>query len=148
MVDPFTILGGLSAGIKAGKQLYSLKKQVTEFFDVVDEAKQKHSKKRNSMFASSNEEALSTFLDAQAAKDAEEQLREIIVNSRGFSAWTELQNIRKEIRQQRKAEEAQKQIDRQKRAEAALTLAVVVLSAIALFGGMYLFAIYMGWLTW
>tara|TARA_B100001057_G_scaffold328703_1_gene329065 strand:+ start:1014 stop:1457 length:444 start_codon:yes stop_codon:yes gene_type:complete len=147
-MDPFIILGGLSAGIKAGKQLYSLKKQVTEFFDVVDEAKQKHSKKRNSLFASSNEEALSTFLDAQAAKDAEEQLREIIVNSRGFSAWTELQNIRKEIRQQRKAEEAQRQVDRQKRAEAALTVAVVVLSAIALFGGMYLFAIYMGWLTW
>lgn len=147
-MDPFTILGGLSAGIKAGKQLYSLKKQVTEFFDVVDEAKQNHSKKRNSLFASSNEEALSTFLDAQGAKDAEEQLREIIVNSRGFSAWTELQNIRKEIRQQRKAEEAQRQVDRQKRAEAALTVAVVVLSAIALFGGMYLFAIYMGWLTW
>lgn len=147
-MDPFIILGGLSAGIKAGKQLYSLKKQVTEFFDVVDEAKQKHSKKRNSLFASSNEEALSTFLDAQGAKDAEEELREIIVNSRGFSAWTELQNIRKEIRQQRKAEEAQRQVDRQKRAEAALTVAVVVLSAIALFGGMYLFAIYMGWLTW
>ena len=51
-MDPFTILGGLSAGIKAGKQLYSLKNQVTEFFDVVDEAKQKHSKKKNSIFDS------------------------------------------------------------------------------------------------
>jgi len=147
-MDPFTILGGLSAGIKAGKQLYSLKNQVTEFFDVVDEAKQKHSKKKNGIFASSNEEALSTFLDAQAARDAEEQLREIIVNTRGFSAWTELQNIRKEVRQQRKAEEAQRQVDRQRRAEALLTVAVVVVSAIALFGGMYLFAVYMGWLAW
>jgi len=147
MVDPFTILGGLSAGIKAGKQLYSLKNQVTEFFDVVDDAKRKHSKKKNSLFASSNEEALSTFLDAQAAKDAEAELREIIVNTRGLSAWTELQNIRKEIRQNRKAEEAQKQLDRQKRAEAALTVAVIVLSAIAIFGGMYLFAVYMGWLS-
>ena len=147
MVDPFTILSGLSAGIKAGKQLYSLKNQVTEFFDVVDDAKRKHSKKKNSLFASSNEEALSTFLDAQAAKDAEAELREIIVNTRGLSAWTELQNIRKEVRQQRKAEEAQRQLDRQKRAEAAMTVAVIVLSAIAIFGGMYLFAVYMGWLS-
>jgi len=70
-MDPFTILGGLSAGIKAGKQLYSMKNEIVSFFDTVDEAKQKHSKKRNSIFASSNEEALSTFLDAQAARDSE-----------------------------------------------------------------------------
>ena len=91
---------------------------------------------------------MSTFLDAQAAKDAEAELREMIVNTRGLSAWTELQNIRKEIRQNRKAEEAQRQVDRQKRAEAMLTIAVIVLSAVALFGGMYLFSIYMGWLSW
>ena len=72
----------------------------------------------------------------------------MIVNTRGLSAWTELQNIRKEIRQNRKAEEAQRQVDRQKRAEAMLTIAVIVLSGIALFGGLYLFSIYMGWLTW
>ena len=91
---------------------------------------------------------MSTFLDAQAAKDAEAELREMIVNTRGLSAWTELQNIRKEIRQNRKAEEAQRQVDRQKRAEAMLTIAVIVLSGIALFGGLYLFSIYLGWLTW
>ena len=97
-----------------------------DFFDTVDEAKQKHNKKKNSIFASSNEEAMSTFLEAQAAKDAEMQLREIIVNTRGLSAWTELQNIRKEIRQERQAAEAQRQIDKQKRGEAVLTVAVIV----------------------
>jgi len=148
MVDPFTILGGLSAGIKAGKQLYSMKNEIVTFFDTVDEAKRKHSKKRNSLFASSNEEALSTFLDAQAAKDSELQLKEIIIGSRGFSAWTELQNIRKEVRQQRKADEAKKQVERQERVEAALTVAVVLVSALALFGGTYLFAIYTGFITW
>lgn len=45
-MDPMTILGGLSAGIKAGKQLYSLKNQVMDFFDTVDEAKAKHAKKK------------------------------------------------------------------------------------------------------
>jgi len=143
-MDPITILGGLSAGIKAGKQLYALKGQVVDFFDTVDEAKAKHAKKKNSIFAGSNEAGLTTYLDMMAARDAEEQLRELIVNTRGLSAYTELQNIRKEIRQERKAAEAQRQLDRQKRAEAALTVAVIVLGAVALFGGIYLFLVYMG----
>ena len=147
VMDPITILSGLSAGIKAGKQLYSLKNQVVDFFDTVDEAKAKHAKKKNSIFAGSNEAGLSTYLDMMAARDAEEQLRELIVNTRGLSAYTELQNIRKEIRQERKAAEAQRQIDRQKRAEAALTVAVIVLGAIALFGGLYGLGLYLGWFS-
>ena len=147
MVDPISILGGLSAGIKAGKQLYTLKNQVVDFFDAVDDAKAKHAKKKNSIFAGSNEQGLTTYLDAMAARDAEEQLRELIVNTRGLSSYQELQKIRQEIRQERKAAEARRQIERQKRAEAALTVAVIVLAAVALFGGMYLFAIYMGWFT-
>ena len=129
-MDPISILGGLSAGIKAGKQLYALKGQVVDFFDTVDAAKAKHAKKKNSIFAGSNEEGLTTYLDMMAARDAEEQLRELIVNTRGYSAYTELQNIRKEIRQERKAAEAQRQLDRQKRAEAALTVAVTVLKPV------------------
>tara|TARA_R100001510_G_scaffold57539_2_gene66037 strand:- start:355 stop:798 length:444 start_codon:yes stop_codon:yes gene_type:complete len=143
-MDPITILAGLSSGIKAGKQLYALKNQVVDFFDTVDEAKAKHAKKKNSIFAGSNEAGLTTYLDMMAARDAEEQLRELIVNTRGLSAYTELQNIRKEIRQERKAAEAQRQLDRQKRAEAALTVAVIVLGAVAVFGGFYLFLVYMG----
>ncbi len=143
-MDPITILAGLSSGIKAGKQLYALKNQVVDFFDTVDEAKAKHAKKKNSIFAGSSEEGLSTYLDVMAARDAEEQLRELIVNSRGLSAYTELQNIRKEIRQERKAAEAQRLLDRQQRAEAALTVAVIVVGAVALFGGLYLFLVYMG----
>lgn len=151
MVDPITAvsatLATISGGIKAGKQLYAMKNEIVSFFDGVDNAKAKHAKKKNSIFAGSSEEGLSTYLDLMAARDAEEQLRELIVNTRGLSAYTELQNIRKEIRQERKAAEAQRQIERQKRAEAALTVAVIVVAAVALFGGMYLFAIYMGWLT-
>jgi len=148
-MDPITAvsatLATISGGIKAGKQLYAMKNEIVTFFDGVDQAKQKHSKKKNGLFASSNEEALSTFLEAQAARDSEFQLKEIIIGSRGFSAWTELQNIRKEVRQQRKAEEAQRLVDRQKKAEAFLTLAVIVLSAIAFFGGLYGFGFYLGW---
>jgi len=143
-MDPLTILAGLSTGIKAGKQLYSMKNEIVSFFDTVDDAKAKHTRKKNSIFSGSSEEGLATYLDAMAAKDAEESLRELIVNNRGLSSYTELQNIRKEVRQERKAAEAQRQIDRQKRAEAALTVAVVVLGGVALFGGLYLFLVYMG----
>ena len=144
-MDPISILGGLSAGIKAGKQLYAMKNEIVSFFDTVDEAKAKHAKKKNSIFAGSNEAGLSSYLDAMAARDAEESLRELIVNSRGLSSYQELQNIRKEIRQERKAEEAQRQLDRQKKAEAFLTMAVIALSAIALFGGLYFLGFYLGW---
>ena len=148
MVDPITAvsatLATISGGIKAGKQLYAMKNEIVSFFDGVDDAKAKHQKKKNSIFAGSSEEGLATYLDAMAARDAEESLRSLIVNNRGLSSYTELQNIRKEIRQERKAAEAQRQLDRQKRAEAALTVAVIVLGAVALFGGLYLFLVYMG----
>ena len=151
MVDPITAvsatLATISGGIRAGKQLYAMKNEIVSFFDGVDDAKAKHAKKKNSIFAGSNEEGLATYFDAMAARDAEENLRELIVNSRGLSSYQELQNIRKEIRQERKAAEAQRQLERQKRAEAALTIAVIVLSAVALFGGMYLLAVYLGWLS-
>ena len=147
MLDPISLLGGLSAGIKAGKQLYALKGQVVDFFDTVDAAKAKHAKKKNSIFAGSNEAGLTTYLDMMAARDAEEQLRELIVNTRGLSAYTELQNIRKEIRQERKAAEAQRQIDRQKRLEAGMTIAVIVLSGAAFFGGLFALGSYMGWFS-
>tara|TARA_R100001480_G_scaffold61566_5_gene74016 strand:- start:108 stop:551 length:444 start_codon:yes stop_codon:yes gene_type:complete len=144
-MDPMTILGGLSAGIKAGKQLYSLKNQVVDFFDTVDEAKAKHAKKKNSIFAGSSEEGLSTYLDLMAARDAEMQLRELIVNSRGISAYNELQKIRQEIRQERKAAEARRQVERQKRIEAVLTISVIVVSAAAFFGGLFALGMYLDW---
>jgi cytochrome c-type biogenesis protein CcmH/NrfG len=146
-MDPITILGGLSAGIKAGKQLYTLKNQVVDFFDSVDDAKAKHNKKKNSIFAGSSEEGLSTYLDLMAARDAEMQLRELIVNSRGISAYNELQKIRQEIRQERKAAEARRQVERQKRIEAVLTISVIVVSAAAFFGGLFALGMYLGWFS-
>ena len=105
MVDPLTALAAVKGGISAGKQLYSMTKEITAFFDAVDGANQKHQKKKSSIFASANEEALNTFLDKQKAADAEEQLRELIVNTRGISAYKQLQSIRREIRMERKEDQ-------------------------------------------
>ena len=105
MIDPITAFAAVKGGISAGKQLYSMTKEITAFFDAVDGANQKHQKKKSSIFASANEEAMDTFLAKQKAADAEEQLRELITNTRGISAYRQLQAIRREIRMERKEDQ-------------------------------------------
>ena len=104
-MDPLSALAMVKGGITAGKQIYSMTKELTAFFDAVDGANHKHQKKKSSIFASANEEALNTFLDKQKAADAEEQLRELITNTRGISAYRQLQAIRREIRMERKEDQ-------------------------------------------
>jgi len=105
MIDPLTAFAAVKGGISAGKQLYSMTKEITAFFDAVDGANQKHQKKKSSIFASANEEAMDTFLAKQKAADAEEQLRELITNTRGISAYRQLQALRREIRMERKEDQ-------------------------------------------
>ena len=105
MIDPLTAFAAVKGGISAGKQLYSMTKEITAFFDAVDGANQKHQKKKSSIFASANEEAMDTFLAKQKAADADEQLRELITNTRGISAYRQLQAIRREIRMERKEDQ-------------------------------------------
>ena len=101
--------GAIKAGIEAGREISSLAAPLAKMWDACDEVRANHSKKRNRQFLSVNEEALSTFLDKQQAKDLEEQLRTIVVNTRGLSAWNELLQLRVDIKRQRKeAEQAEK----------------------------------------
>lgn len=103
MVDPFTALAAVKAAVSAGQELVNVTKQIGEFFEGVDELRAKHEKKKNSVFSSSDENSMETFVNLQRAKDAEESLREIIISTRGFSAWGELQAIRVQARKDRKA---------------------------------------------
>ncbi len=104
--------GAIKAGVNAGKELHSLGKQVGQLFDAIDEVKGAHNKKKNSIFSSANEEALDTFMARKQAEDMEEQLREIIIGTRGHSAWQELLHLRREIRQRRKEDERLAKIKR------------------------------------
>jgi hypothetical protein len=103
MVDPFTALAAVKAAVSAGQELVNVTKQIGEFFEGVDELRAKHEKKKNSVFSSSDENSMETFVNLQRAKDAEQNLREIIISTRGFSAWGELQAIRVQARKDRKA---------------------------------------------
>ena len=109
MMDPFTAFASVKSAVSAGKEIVNVTKQIGEFFDGVDDLRAAHEKKKNSLFSGSDENAMETFVNLQRAKDAEEELRQIVIATRGFSAWGELQSIRVQARKDRKAKvEAEK----------------------------------------
>ena len=127
MIDPLTAFAAIKGGISAGKQLHSMSKEIAGFFDSVENAKKSHEKKKNSMFASANEEAMDTFMKKQAAIDAEAQLRELIIAPRGYSAYQELLKLRKEIRIERKERERKERIEREEMQEMVALIFVALL---------------------
>ena len=101
-MDPFTALAAIKAAVSAGQELVNVTRQIGEFFDGVDDLRNKHNKKKKSAFSGSDENAMETFVQLQRAKDAEDELRELVIHLRGFSAWAELQEIRARVRRERK----------------------------------------------
>jgi len=147
MIDPMTAFALLKSGLSAGKQIASLGKEIAGFFDAVDGAKAQHNKKKSSVFASANEEAMDTFMKQQQAMDCEDELRELITQTRGLSQWKNLLNLRREIRVERKKEARLAEVKAEERQQMILSvIGVIIFLALVLgSGGMYLW--YLGWLT-
>jgi len=147
MIDPMTAFALLKSGLSAGKQIASLGKEIAGFFDAVDGAKAQHNKKKSSVFASANEEAMDTFMKQQQAMDCEDELRELITQTRGLSQWKNLLNLRREIRIERKKEARLAEVKAEERKQMILSvIGVTIFLALVLgSGGMYLW--YLGWLT-
>ena len=141
-MDPLTALAAIKGGIAAGRQIHQMSKEIAGFFDASDNAKKAHSKKKNSVFAgSASEEALATWTAAQNAKTAEAELREFIVNTKGFSAYQDLLKVRREVIQQRKEAERQAAKEAEERQELMITVFLVVLIMCLVVGGFWV------WLT-
>ncbi len=145
MIDPLSALAMVKGGISAGKSLASMSKELAGFFDSVDSAKKAHEKKKQSPFSSTNEEALDTFMKRQQAKQAEEELREFIVNTIGYSAYQELLKLRKEISEERKEEERQARLEAQRMKENAEMAFVAVVLFLMVCGGALGLLVAMGW---
>lgn len=126
MIDPLTAFAAIKGGISAGKQLHSMSKEIAGFFDSVDNAKKTHEKKKNSLFASANEEAMDTWMQKQQAIEAEKELRELIVNTRGFSAYQDLLKLRREIARERKERERKEAKEREAQQELIMIITVVL----------------------
>tara|TARA_R100001460_G_scaffold8900_2_gene21874 strand:+ start:4794 stop:5240 length:447 start_codon:yes stop_codon:yes gene_type:complete len=145
MIDPLSALAMVKGGISAGRSLASMSKELAGFFDSVDSAKKAHEKKKQSPFSSTNEEALDTFMKRQQAKQAEEELREFIVNTIGYSAYQELLKLRKEISEERKEEERQARLEAQRMKENAEMAFVAVVLFVMVCGGALGLLVAMGW---
>lgn len=133
-MEPITIaltaFSAVKAGVKAGKEIQSLASDIGKLWDALDTVKEDHTKKKNSPLTKVkgvNEEALETFMALQKAKDMEEQLREIIIYTRGMDAWQELLRLRSDIKRQRKqAAIAQKKAKQEKRERMELILGTLL----------------------
>ena len=145
MIDPLSALAMVKGGISAGRTIASMSKELGNFFDSVDGAKKEHEKKKQSPFSSTNEEALDTFMKRQQAKQAEEELREFIVNTIGYSAYQELLKLRREISQERKEAERQARLDAERMKENAELAFIVVVIFLLVCGGALGLLVAMGW---
>lgn len=134
MIDPFTAFAAIKTAVSAGQEIINVTKQIGDFFDGVDDLRSKHEKKKNSPFSGSDENAMETFVNLQRAKDAEEELRQIVIATRGFSAWQELLDIRARIRRERKEKEAARKLKKQQRIEAVIIYGGVGLGLFILVG--------------
>ena len=129
-----TAFTAIKAGVTAGKEISSLAGDLGKLWDACDAANARHSKKRNSQFnMSANEESLSTFVAKQQAKDLEDELRELIIYTRGQSAWHELLQLRADIKRERKEAELLAKRQREEKLEMLLVIGgTVLLGAMAL----------------
>ena len=108
-MDPITIAVGaftaLKSGINAGKEIHSMGKDLARLWHAIDDVEAEHNKEKKKIFRSVEEEAMDTFLAKQKAKDLEDQLRQIIILTRGVGAWAELVKMRGDIRVRDKRKE-------------------------------------------
>jgi len=83
----------------------------------------------------------------QQAMDCEDELRELITQTRGLSQWKNLLNLRREIRVERKKEARLAEVKAEERQQMILSvIGIIIFLALVLgSGGMYLW--YLGWIT-
>ena len=125
-MDPLTALAAIKGGIAAGKSIVSMSKEIAGFFDSVDKAKKEHQKKKESIFATANEQAMDTWMKKQQAAEAEAQLRELIVNTKGYSAYQDLLKMCREFAKQRKERERIAEKEAEERQEFILVVSLII----------------------
>ena len=97
------------AGFKVGKQVESMSKDLGRWMGAIQAVKEGHSKKKNRMFGSVEEEALETFAMKKKAIAMENELRTFVNYNYGPNAWNEVIRIQAEIRKQKKEAELEAQ---------------------------------------
>ena len=115
MIDPVTAIAGATAafnaiksGFSVGREIESMAGDLGRWMICISDLKraEEQNKKRplfRKLFQASSveEEAMSIFMAKKKAEDMREQLRQIIVMTRGPSAWDELIKTEADIRKKR-----------------------------------------------
>ena len=115
-MDPVTAFGvattaykTIVAGFKVGKQVENMSKDLGRWMGAIQAVKEGHSKKKNRMFGSVEEEALETFAMKKKAIAMENELRTFVNYNYGPNAWNEVIRIQADIRKQKKEAELEAQ---------------------------------------
>jgi len=152
VIDPVTAVATATAAFNtiksafaAGRDIESMAGDLGRWMGAVSDIKkaEEYSKKPplfKKLFASGSveEEAMQVFMAKKKAEDMREQLRQIIIFSRGPSAWDELIKTEADIRKKRQAAIYAQQERRQKVLEYCAIGVLVCLVAAALAGLVWL----------
>jgi hypothetical protein len=138
MAEPLTIclaaFTAIKSAVSAGREIQSLGSDIGKLFDGIDAIRNDHNKAKSNPFKTANEQAMETFIAKKKAEDMENELRKIVVETRGFEAWNELIQMRIEVRQQRKEEALALKKKKQKFWDDVATITAIV-AGVVLFGG-------------
>ena len=108
-MDPITAFGvattafnAIKKGFQVGRDVESMSKDLGRWMGAIQDVKDGHSKKKNRVFGSIEEEALETFAIKKKAIAMENDLRNFVNLSYGPNAWNEVLHIQAQIRKQKK----------------------------------------------
>lgn len=132
MLDPVSITAAYTAvkkGIEVGKDITQLMSEIGSLWTAIEEVETGYRKEKQKK-QSVEEEALDLFAAKCAAKDAEENLRNIVIATRGFNAWNDMMRMRIDLRKKRKALAAQKAQEKKELIETIMIIGAVLGSSI------------------
>ena len=154
MIDPVTAIAGATAAFNAIKSGFSVGRDIENMAGdlgrwmncISDLKKAEEQNKKPPLFkklfqsGSVEEEAMAIFMAKKKAEDMREQLRQIIVMTRGPSAWDELIKTEADIRKKRQKMIYEQQERRQALIEgiAVAVLVVAIIGFVGFLGYLYL----------
>ncbi len=154
MIDPVTAIAGATAAFNAIKSGFSVGRDIENMAGdlgrwmncISDLKKAEEQNKKPPLFkklfqsGSVEEEAMAIFMAKKKAEDMREQLRQIIVMTRGPSAWDELIKTEADIRKKRQKLIYEQQERRQALIEgiAVAVLVVAIIGFVGFLGYLYI----------
>lgn len=141
MLDPVSITAAYTAvkkGIEVGKDITQLMSEIGSLWTAIEEVETGYRKEKQKK-QSVEEEALDLFAAKCAAKDAEENLRNIVIATRGFNAWNDMMRMRIDLRKKRKALAAQKAQEKKELIETIMIIGAVIGASIIILVTVFLF---------